>query len=73
MFIAYHQMHTLCWLINVLEESMRAKQNLIIRKVFQVIKKSICVLENLICRILVEGGGETTIFYSLSNFSDVVF
>lgn len=46
----------------ILEESTRAKQNLIIKKVFQVIKKSIYVLENLICKILMEGGGETTIF-----------
>lgn len=73
MFIAYHQLHTLYWLLKGLEEPIAAKQNLVIRKVFQVIKKSICVLENLICGILVERGGETTIFYSLNNFSDAVF
>lgn len=73
MFVAYHQLHTLYRLLKVLEEPTTAKQNLIIRKVFQVIKKGICVLENLICGILVEGGGETTIFYSLNNLSDVVF
>lgn len=73
MFIAYHQLHTLYWLLKGQEEPIAAKQSLIIRKVFQIIKKSICVLENLIYGILVEGGGETTIFYSLNNFSDAVF
>lgn len=56
MLIAYYQLHTLYWLLKGLEEPITAKQNLIIRKVFQVIKKSICLLENLICGILVEGG-----------------
>lgn len=49
MFIGYRQLHTLYWLLKGLKEPTTAMRNLIIRKVFQVIKNIICVLENLIC------------------------